>query len=253
MALAAIILMLAPIQLLVLAMTRGRTAMALPVLFHRLVCAVLGIKVDVRGKPAPAARVVFISNHLSHLDIPAIGSVLRACFVAKDDIRGWPVFGPLAGLQQTVFISRDPRRAADAAPQLRRTLDAGHSLVLFPEGTTSDGSAVLPFKSSIFAMLVDPTLRDVVLQPMTIDLVAIDGRATANGGDRDGYAYHGDMQLLPHLLAFMRLSGARLRLTFHECLAQEDDRSRKVLAAQAHARVAQGLTRDDDVPPPSLL
>jgi 1-acyl-sn-glycerol-3-phosphate acyltransferase len=237
-----VILTLAPIQVVVVALTRRRAAMWLPMLFHRLICVVLGLQVEVRGAPQRASRTVFISNHLSHLDIPVIGSVLRACFVAKDDIRGWLVFGALARLQQTVFISRNPRRAGEIALMLSAALDAGRCLVLFPEGTTSDGSTVLPFKSSIFAMLVDPSLPDMVLQPMTIELLEVDGRAIIDGGDRDLYAYHGDMQMGPHLFAFMRLSGARVRLTFHAILPQQETRSRKTLAALAHASVSQSAS-----------
>jgi 1-acyl-sn-glycerol-3-phosphate acyltransferase len=234
-----LILMLVAMQVVVLALARRRAATRLLMLFYRLACVVLGLHVDVRGVPERAQRTVYISNHLSHLDIPVIGSVLRASFVAKDDIRGWPVFGALARLQQTVFISRNPRRAGEIASMLGAALDAGRSLVSFPEGTTSDGSAVLPFKSSIFAMLVDPSLPDMVMQPMTIELLEVDGRAIVDGGDRDLYAYHRDMQMGPHLFAFMRLSGARVRLTFHPILPQQDNHSRKSLAALAHASVSQ--------------
>ena len=238
-ALLAAIVLLAPMQLLVLAVTRGSASMVLPALFHRLVCVVLGLQVEVRGAPVASKQAVFISNHLSHLDIPVIGSVLRACFVAKDDIREWPVFGGLARLQHTVFVSRNPRRVAEVASALAAALAAGHRLVLFPEGTTSDGSTVLPFKSSVFAVLSDPALRHVVLQPFTLELLAVDGRTIAGGGDRDRYAYHGGMTLLPHLLAFMRGSGARLRMTLHAPLPDAAGLTRKALAALAHARVAQ--------------
>ncbi len=233
------IAVLAPAQMLVLALTRGPLSMRLPAVFHRLVCAALGLRVDVRGAPVPAAHAIFLCNHISHLDIPVIGSVLRACFVAKDEIGDWPVFGTLARLQHTVFISRNARRTDQAAAALSTALDGGHRLVLFPEGTTSDGRAVLPFKSSLFAALVDDSFQHVALQPMTLELVAVDGQAIAEGGDRDLYAYHGAMQMLPHLLAFMRTSGAQLRLTFHAPLPPAAGMSRKALAALAQARVAQ--------------
>ena len=237
-----LIIVLVAMQVVLVAVARRRAATWLLMLFYRLACAVIGLQVDVSGLPERALRTVFISNHLSHLDIPAIGSVLRACFVAKDDIRGWPVFGEVSRLQQTVFISRNPRRAGEIASMLGAALDAGRCLVLFPEGTTSDGSAVLPFKSSIFAMLVDPSLPDMVMQPMTIELLEVDGRAIVDGGDRDLYAYHRDMQMGPHLFAFMRLSGARVRLTFHAILPRQDNQSRKTLAALAHASVSQSAS-----------
>jgi 1-acyl-sn-glycerol-3-phosphate acyltransferase len=237
--LAALILLVAPVQALVLLLSRGPASMRLPPLFHRAMCALLGLRVEVTGMPVAATQAVFISNHLSHLDIPAIGSSLRACFVAKDEVRGWPVFGFLARLQHTVFISRRARDAGGVAAQLSAALGDGHRLVLFPEGTTSDGRAVLPFKSSIFAPLAEPALAHVVLQPMTLELLAVDGRPVAAGGLRDAYAYYGDMQLLPHLLAFMRLSGATLRVQFHEPLARIDKETRKQLARRAHQAVSR--------------
>lgn len=239
-ALTAIVVVLVPSQLLVLSFTRGPASLRLPALFHRLCCRVLGIQVEVRGVPVAATQAVFISNHLSHLDVSVIGSVVHACFVAKEDVRAWPIVGALSRLQQTVFITRDSRRAADAVSKLRAALEAGHRLVLFPEGTTSDGSAVLRFKSSSFAMLTDPALRHVVLQPVSVELLAIDGQAIADGGNRNYYAYHGEMTLVPHLLTFMRLSGARVQLNFRAPLERQPDQSRKELAALAHARVAQG-------------
>lgn len=248
-ALSAVVAVLVPLQLLVLAVSRGPASLVLPALFHRSVCAVLGVRVEVRGAVEPAAQVVFISNHLSHLDVPVIGGVLRGCFVAKDDVRDWPVLGALARLQQTVFVSRNPRRVAAVAASLAAALAAGHNVVLFPEGTTSDGSSVLPFKSSLFAVLAEPALGDVALQPVTIELLAVDGARIADGGDRDGYAYYGEMRLWPHLLAFMRGSGARLRLTLHAPLPPATDLSRKALAALAHARVSQvGMPRTAGTP-----
>jgi len=235
----ALIAVVVPAQLLVLAVSRGPASMVLPGWFHRLLCRILGLQVEVQGVPVSSAQVVFISNHLSHLDIPVIGSVLSACFVAKDDIRSWPVFGFLSRLQQTVFVSRNPRRVAEVTSALAAALAAGHRLVLFPEGTSSDGGTVLRFKSSVFSLLADPALRHVVLQPMTIELLAVDGRSIADGGDRDRYAYYGAMRLLPHLLSFMRGSGARLRLTLHAPLPDTAGQPRKALAALAHARVAQ--------------
>lgn len=243
-ALIGLVVVLAPIQMLLLAFTRGPASMRLPIVFHRLVCAVLGLRIDVWGEPVRANPIVYLCNHMSHLDISVIGSVLRASFVAKDDIRGWPVFGALARLQQTVFLDRNPRRAGDAAAAITDAIDMGRALVLFPEGTTSDGSAVLPFKSSVFASFVEQphiALQPMTLKLLTVDTRAVDGKTNAERDLRDRYAYHGDAQLLPHLLDFMRISGAHLRLTFHPVLQRDDIHSRKQLAAIAHASVAVAL------------
>jgi 1-acyl-sn-glycerol-3-phosphate acyltransferase len=238
-ALALLIVAIAPAQALLLLFSRGPASMRMPPLFHRGMCALLGLRVELAGAPVREAQAVFIGNHLSYLDIPVLGSVLSACFVAKDEVRAWPVFGALARLQHTVFISRKARDAHAAAGALSTALAAGHRLVLFPEGTTSDGSSVLPFKSSIFALLADPALAHVQLQPISLELLEVDGRAIGGDGQRDRYAYYGDMHLLPHLLAFMRLSGARLRVHFHAPLPRLAEESRKQLAARAYQAVAQ--------------
>lgn len=243
-ALAAVVLVIVPTQALALALTNGPGSTRIALRFHRWVCAVLGVDVAIRGTPARAAQVVFACNHLSYLDVAVLGSVLRATFVAKDDVRGWPLAGVLARLQNSVFVSRDPRRAPEVVAAMRAALAVEHRLVLFAEGTTSGGSRVLPFKSSAFAPLTDPALQDVAIQPVTIELLAVDGRAIDDGGDRDRYAYHGDATLLPHLVGFMRGSGASVRMTFHAPLQRLPDDTRKTLAASAHASVAQPDTRD---------
>lgn len=240
--LALMIVLVVPLQRLVLAVTHGPVSLALPGLFHRLMCRVLGLKLEVRGQPAPRSQVVYIGNHLSYLDVSLLGGRLPACFIAKDDIRAWPVFGALSRLQQTVFIPRDARRAADAALLLHGALVSGHDLILFPEGTTSNGAAVLPFKSSMFAVLLDASMDRVALQPMTLELLSVDGHPIASDAQRDQYAYHGDMHLGPHLLGFMRLSGARLRLHLHDCLPPvTHGMSRKLLATMARDAVAAPL------------
>lgn len=240
-ALLAVMAVLAPLQVLVLAVSRGPASLVLPAIFHRLVCRILSIRLEVRGTAVPTGQVMFLCNHLSYLDIPAIGSVLRACFVAKEDVRAWPLIGSLARLQHTVFVSRNPRRVPEVARSLHAALATGHHLVLFPEGTTSDGSTVLPFKSSLFAILSDPALKQVALQPMTIELLAVDDAPIRDGRSRDRYAYYGEMHLLPHLMAFMRGRGARLRLTLHAPLPASSHVPRKALAVLAHANVARGL------------
>lgn len=235
-----IIGVLAPLQWAAALPGDVRFAAWLPALFHRLACRVMGIVVEVRGT-MHGGQTVWIANHLSYLDIMAIGSVAKCSFVAKDDIRGWPVFGRLARLQGTVFVNRASRRAADVGTALAGALASRRSLVVFPEGTTSDGSAVLPFKPALFEVFVaDSAWADVTLQPLTLSVQSIDGDAVGVA-HRDLYAYHGDASLGPHLLRFLGMRGARVRLTFHAPLPKDPAASRKMLAGAAHAAVASAL------------
>jgi len=146
-------------------------------------------------------------NHLGYVDILVIGAVCPAVFVAKSDVEEWPIFGWLASRAGTIFVSRDDR--VQIAAQLRRMeqpLKQGHSVVLFPEGTSSEGSTVLPFRSSLFE-----------------SVIAMDSRVTpaAIGYDLGGLgevgsdiAYWGDDVLLPHLVNLLSRKSFTARLAF---------------------------------------
>ena len=114
-----------------------------------MVGRLLGLRVRVIGAPATGERrpVVFVSNHSSWLDVPVLGGRLDACFVSKDEVSGWPVVSTVARLGRTVFVSRRRGATGNERDSMRGRLAAGDNLILFPEGTTSDGSRVMPFRS----------------------------------------------------------------------------------------------------------
>ena len=210
--------------------------MWLPPRFHAAFARLLGLQVEYRGVAIEGHGVVHVGNHLSYLDVPVLGRRLRTRFIAKEDVRAWPLFGLLARLQQTVFVSRARQRAGETGAMLARALEGEHGLLLFPEGTTSDGSTVLPFRAGAFAPLAArPGLR---LQPVRIELLAVDGRAIGDGADRDLYAYHGDATLVPHLWRFLRGRGANLRVSFLAPILVADRADRKQLAQVAWSAVA---------------
>lgn len=210
-------------------------------LWHRAVCKVLGLSIDVIGQPLGGVEIAFVGNHLSYLDIPLLGSVLRGSFVAKREMRQWPLLGMMAKLQRTVFISRVPGDARAAVDQVEAALAAGRNLILFPEGTTSDGSRVLPFKSSVFAVLLPRMVAGLRLQPVSLDLLSVDGHLARDSAVRNRYAYHSEMVLGPHLWAFMHARGAHLRLCFHPPLDAQRFAGRKQLAQHMREIVASGL------------
>lgn len=215
----------------------------LPRLFHRFTCAALGIHVRVEGVPSTALQTVWVTNHLSYLDVAVLGSQLRCVFVAKDEVRGWPVFGAMARLQRTVFIGRRRVGATDALDTMSAALATGLSLVLFAEGTTSDGTAVLPFKSPVFALLRDAAPAGLVVQPVTIRLARPGAQAAAHPRH---YPYIGDDVLVPHLGNFMAGRSTTVTVVFHPPIEVTNLPSdRKQTARHLHAIVASGL----DVPP----
>lgn len=233
---------LIPPQMLVMLFTRGRPAYILPSLWHKMICRAFGLKVEIVNAPVTKGQTLYVSNHLSYLDIPVITSVLPASFVAKADVAAWPLFGLLAKLQQTVFISRSRQGLREEKAAFQKIMDEGRSLIIFPEGTSSDGTQVLPFKSSLFSLVLDADgNRDIAIQPFTVELLETDGRRIETGKDRDLYAWHGDMTLMPHFWQFAKLRGAKVKLHFHAPVKVKEGENRKNLALQCHATVAGAL------------
>lgn len=250
MALASALLM--PAQWLLLRIARGRAASVLPRWWFACLRRALGIRARVVGTPRTGGGTLFVGNHVSHYDIVLLGSLLRARFIAKDDMEAWPGMAAVGALGRTLFISRRSRDAAAVAAAIAARLRSGDDVVLFAEGTTSDGTTVLPFKSSLFALFLgvqapggraehESGATPWTLQPFTLDLEAVDGRRLANGGQRDAYAFHGDMDAGAHVRRFLALSGAQVRVVFHAPLALAAGSDRKALAARVQAIVATGL------------
>jgi 1-acyl-sn-glycerol-3-phosphate acyltransferase len=229
-----------PVQWLTLRVLGGRMPFALPRFWHACLRRALSVRVELVGTPRNAPRTLYVGNHVSHFDIPLLGSLLDARFIAKDDMEGWPAMRWIGALGGTLFISRRRADAARVAAQVADAMQQGHGLVLFAEGTTSSGASVAPFKSTLLALFTR-TGHDWTLQPFTIDVRSFDGEPLAAGGDRNGYAFHGDMQAGAHVRRFLRSGGACVRVVFHAPMELPPDADRKVLAAQAHAVVASGL------------
>lgn len=240
--LASVVLM--PMQWLLMRFTRGRASFALPRLWFVCLRRAMGLRVEIVGTPRDSGGTLFVGNHLSHYDIVLLGSLLRARFIAKNEMESWPGVRFIGGLGQTLFISRQRRDTASVAAAIGAQMRADHDIVLFAEGTTSSGEQVAPFKSSLLApFLGSPTGgRTWQLQPFTLEILSVDGRALADGGDRDGYAFYGSMEAGNHVSRFFRLSGATVRVTFHAPIAIAPDADRKALARQVHAIVANGLS-----------
>ncbi len=237
-------LVIVPPQLVLLCFTRSKPAYILPYFWHKGVCLIFGIKVKLSGTPVRKGQILYVSNHMSYLDIPVIGTVLRASFVAKKDVASWPVFGFLSKLQQTAFIERSRNAAVKEANALDTMMQEGKSLVVFPEGTSTDGREVIPFKSSLFSLaLLDTTDKSLAIQPFTITMERVDGRKPETQDLRDIYAWHRDMQteLPAHLWRFAKSRGALIHLDFHPSIQARSFDDRKTLAKYCHEQVSKGV------------
>ncbi|SIQ98410.1 MULTISPECIES: lysophospholipid acyltransferase family protein [unclassified Bosea (in: a-proteobacteria)] len=201
-ALAAGTLALLPLQLAAMRLAPERAG-ALPRRFHRLACLCLGVRRRVRGTPPPpGAGVLIVANHVSWLDICVLGAERTLSFVAKSEVAGWPVIGSLADLQRTVYIDRQRRGAtAGTAALMGARLAAGDDIVLFAEGTTGDGTRILPFRSSLLGAAhhaIDEAGGDVTVYPLAITYTGIQGLPGGRTG-RAALAWYGDTELVPHL------------------------------------------------------
>lgn len=234
---------LVPLQWLCMRFTRGHGAFVLPQLWFACLRKAMGIRVEVVGTPRGGGGTLFVGNHLSHFDIVVLGSLLHARFIAKNDMERWPGMRRLGALAQTLFISRRRIDAAQVAAAVAAQIRADHDVVLFAEGTTSSGERVAPFKSSLFSLFLggDADARPWTLQPFTLELLAVDGQRLADGGERDAYAFYGTMQAGAHVMRFLGMSGAMVRVTFHAPIAIAHGTDRKALAQQVHGIVASAL------------
>jgi 1-acyl-sn-glycerol-3-phosphate acyltransferase len=213
-----------------------------PGLYHRVTCLIYGIKTQIKGIPNTSDHVVFVGNHLSYIDIPVIGSRLPATFIAKADVRKWPIFGLLSMLAQTIFIERSREAAQKCITDIKTALKKNRSLILFPEGTSTQGVDVLPFKSSIFDLFLQQDLKEkLLIQPFTISVQSIDNKQITSTRDLDTYAWHGEMTMLPHLWAIGKSKGAKILLTFHKPRAASHYDNRKLFAKDCQQDVAEGL------------
>ena len=191
-----------------------------------------GLQVETIGKPPPPGTLI-VANQISWADIPVFGAVADADFVAQSDIAGWPGIGALARRAQTLFVERTRRTAsADQASAIARRLEDGRSVLLFAEGTTSTGSGVLPFRSSLFAA-AQAAKR---IQPATIAYLSPEGRPLDPERLRE-IAWTGGDRLLPSAILLAR-QPALAQIHWLEPIDKRDFPDRKRLAKAAHDAVA---------------
>jgi lyso-ornithine lipid O-acyltransferase len=226
-----------PVQVVLLAIKSPR-ARRFPVIYHRLICRVLGIRLVCRGATSAHRPTLFVANHTSYLDIEIMGAAVEGSFVSKAEVARWPIFGWLAKLQRTVFVERTDRAgAARQRDEIRRRLDAGDNLILFPEGTSGDGIHLLPFKSTLLAAAED---ERVVVQPISVVYRLLDGIPLGRFY-RPFFAWYGDMTMPPHLWKMLGLGQLTVVMTFHEPVRLKDFGSRKLLSEHCAGIIAEGM------------
>jgi 1-acyl-sn-glycerol-3-phosphate acyltransferase len=221
------LVLLLPFHLIAVALG-GRSSMRVAQLWQRFVCFLIGIRVTVTGAPAAERPLLLLANHTSWLDIPVLAGVAPLSFIAKSEVARWPVVGFLAKAQRTVFVERGKRHATGAqADEVAGRLSRGDIIVLFAEGTSSDGNRVLPFRSA----LVGAAQRAIAdggaanMQPVAVAYRRMLGLPLGRQ-HRPRVAWYGGTDLLPHLKRVLSEGGIDVHVVFGppRRLAAGDDR-----------------------------
>lgn len=234
-------LLMVPMQAIAVVTSR-RAATRIPIVYHRNCLRAMGTKVTRHGNVEKAPSTLYVANHSSYLDITILGSLLPVGFVAKAEIRNWPIFGILARLQRSVFIDRRPANAKSHAEEISDRLNAGDSLVLFPEGTSGEGNRVLRFKSALFSVAqIQVGGHPVTVQPVTIAYSRLDGMPMGRH-IRPFFTWFGDMDIISHMGQMFGLGRLGVDVVFHEPVRFDQFSSRKAMSEHCEGVIAQGLS-----------
>jgi 1-acyl-sn-glycerol-3-phosphate acyltransferase len=240
-AFAVLTLVLLPFQLIGIAFDL-RLQRSIPHFYHRVLCALIGVRIREIGRQSTASPALILSNHVSWLDICVISALAPVVFVAKNEVARWPVFGWLARLQRTIFINRQARHQTGAATrEIASRLLGGDAVVLFAEGTSSDGIRVLPFRSSLVGAvhhaLGDSTHHThVTVQPMSLAYTRFDGLPVGRGL-RERVAWYGDVELIPHLLHVLASGAVDVTVSWGEPTAYDMAADRKAITRVSETSV----------------
>jgi lyso-ornithine lipid O-acyltransferase len=214
---------------------------SLPRFWHRVIARLLGIQVRVIGELSAERPLLIAANHSSWADIVVLSTVAEVSFIAKSEVKNWPLFGMLAVLQRSVFIERDRRHTTgDQADTIAARLAKGDAMVLFAEGTTSDGNRVLPFKSALFGAaqlaLRDAGARKVFVQPVSVAYTKVHGLPMGRYM-RPVTAWPGSVPLLANLFGMVREGALDVEVRIGAPVEFTPQSSRKAVAAAMERQV----------------
>lgn len=220
---------------------RARRVFSYP--FFKTCLLLTGISVRPLGPRSKGSGVLYVANHVSYLDIPIFGALNDAAFVAKSEVRGWPLFGFLAKISRTVFVSRQTTNLRAEQGEIGTRLAEGESMFLFPEGSSSAGVGVLPFRAGLLSAARSDETRPISVQPVSIVYGPhIADRPGLTRAERDCYAWYGHMDMLPHL---WRLFGTAEKVVvavqYHTPRRSDEFANTRELTQWAERAVAHGL------------
>ncbi len=234
---------LMPVQAILLRVS-DRAARRFPHWYHRQVCRLLGVKLNIEGSVAKGAPVLLVCNHTSWLDIPVLSALAPVSFVAKLEVESWPFVSALARLQRSVFVDRTRRLAAgDAANAITMRLQQGDTIVLFPEGTSSDGNRVLPFKTSLFGAVTGATVQEaeqVVVQTAAVVYTHMHG-VPVTRAERPRIGWYGDMEMTSHAWGVLKSGAITVTIKVGPPVPLTDFKDRKDLALKSERAIRRDV------------
>ncbi len=220
-----------------------KLARKFPEVFHEIIVKIFNIQYVIHGERHEGTATFYAANHATYLDVFVLGGKIEGSFIAKSEVSGWPVFGQLARLQNTVFIERRAQRAAAQVTVLRDQLAAGRNLILFPEGTSTAGDYVAPFRSSLFR-----AAEGHVIQPVSVIYADYDGKPMSRA-QRDRYAWYlpdpniavPNTPFLKHFVSALGLKRCTAHIVFHEAFTMAAGADRKATSRWCEDQVRDGL------------
>jgi 1-acyl-sn-glycerol-3-phosphate acyltransferase len=223
-------------------------ARSFPHWYHRRVCRLLGIRIEVDGEVVRNRPVLLVANHTSWLDIPVLSAVAPVSFVAKKEVGAWPFVSSLARLQRSVFVDRTRRTSVgEATSEILARLADGDTVVLFAEGTSSDGNRVLPFMTSLFAA-AKPSEKsalqapDAVVQTLSLVYTRLHGIPLGRA-DRPMVGWYGDMEMKSHAWRLLKAGPLDVRIRVGAPVPLASFSDRKELARHSEAEVREHVVR----------
>ncbi len=220
-----------------------RAASRMPVAWHRAILWMFGIKVKIIGEMSHGRPLLLVANHISWKDILVFGSIRPLSFIAKADMESWPMLGLLAKLQRTIFVEREQRRKVGVqAAEIAERLLEGEPVLLFAEGTTSDGNHILPFNSSLLGAaqraIKISGKETILVQPVSIAYTKMHGLALGRYFRPDA-AWPGDVELASHLTNIVKHGALDVEVHFGEPIPFGPESDRKTITRQSEAQVRQ--------------
>jgi lyso-ornithine lipid O-acyltransferase len=211
------------------------------VAYYRLLTRLLRIDIVTNGAQVTGRPVLIVSNHVSWVDIVVLAAIAPMVFVAKREVASWPLIGAAAKVQKVIFVDRMRRQQTpEANKEIAQRLAEGHPVVLFAEGTSSDGNRILPFRSALIgaveAVCNDAGPGELALQPMSICYTAQQGLPMTRN-QQPLVAWYGDLDFFPHFAAFIRRGAVTVTVSFGAPVTCTAATGRKVLAKELETTV----------------